>query len=236
MKPKTQSTPAKGNEKLLLHADDKSIDFQRTLLCQLTQKLTDLIGAFNRLDLGIDFDLTDIDKLGSGRIPALTFVRDKVLPTIENPTIAGRRTTPEKVFAMMDIDLSSFTPVYNEINDFINNEVRLAGVRELKHSIRSEFFVIKDGTVTLNEEGVEDWIDTNCKIFVQNDIQLNIYTKVKALADALNEIRRVGNSSVRAVEVLQRNPRFFTSDWMGRLVIYDDSGVFKVNHNFITAH
>src|SRR5690606_30275112 len=54
---------------------------------------------------------------------------------------------------------------------------------------KSDYFIIEDDEVKVNNENLEQWIDQYCRTFADSNKQKRAWKLINQIADALNELR-----------------------------------------------
>src|SRR5690606_27600364 len=114
--------------KILIHEESTRRTFQGVFLSNVAERLTLLLQEFNALALDAEFSVSDIDSILSQN--AQTFIRSKVVPTIKEATIGGLKVSPDKVFAMSDLNLREFEAAYNGVVDYIQDTRKYVSERQ----------------------------------------------------------------------------------------------------------
>lgn len=230
-------------DRILIAENKDKMNFQRIFISRMASIFTELLHEFDAIvtQVGVKahFDLTDIDRVLN--LNALSFIKSKILPTIKDPQIAGVKSTPEKVFSLMDIPpLSSFTECYDRVIQEVTAQRQRANQLNLTFSLQSNYFVIEDKEVKVDEDACEEWMDKFCRTFADSDNQKRAWTLMNNIADALNELRtmrlnpNISGASTAQEVIIQPHQSFFLKSVSRFVKLNPDSNRIEPSiHGFI---
>jgi len=224
--------------KILIHEESTRRTFQGVFLSNVAERLTLLLQEFNALDLDAEFSVSDIDSILSQN--AQTFIRSKVVPTIKEATIGGLKVSPDKVFAMSDLNLREFEAAYNGVVDYIQDTRKYVSERQhlnLRIDFSHEFFSIADEVVTVNQAAFENWVEEFCRDYAETPAKLKAYHLMDTIAKSLNELRQLKPKGEYAGhnqtfnKITSSYPAIVLSS-IGRLIEFNESKQeFQVKHD-----
>ncbi|MBX2969434.1 MAG: hypothetical protein KF803_08675 [Cyclobacteriaceae bacterium] len=229
------------NGKTLLRIDTETMDRQRNFLRMMAHHLTQVCEAWNDLDIQPAFELADIDRVE--RYSGIEFVKAKVIPALSGTQIGGVKLPPERLFELMEKpDFSGLYLALNEVVGFIKDTRRtLASYGHQSVEYNSDFFVLEEGEVKVNEQKLLKWYDQHCHTYAATENQVKVFNCLKKLADAMNELKQTDlpppNSQARRTTYdLKIHPGSFMRHEMSALLKVDDGGTFLPNVEFVLKH
>lgn len=227
--------------KVLVRTDTKTMNHQQNFLRMMAHHLTQLRQAWNALDLQPPFELADIDRVE--RYTGIDFVKAKVIPALSSAQVGGVKLPPDKLFELMEKpDFSGFYLALNQVLDFIKETRRsMASYSSQSVEYNSEFFMLAEDEVTVNEEKLLKWYDQHCHTYAASENQVRVFNCLKKLADAMNELKSTDlpppNSPHRlTTQYLKTLPGPFMRNEMSALLKVDEGGTFLPNVEFVLKH
>ena len=238
-----QATAKKKDEKqskVLLYIDEGALKSQRTYLRVLADRFTLLAKEWNSLDLKPEFMLQDIDRVE--RHSPEDFIKLKVIPALKEQSLGGVKASPEKIYELMDKpDFTLFNVAYSNVLKFIK-ETRANQIARMEKAVEynSAFFILDNGELSVNEQRLKIWYEKNCQVFAATPNQEKAWKCLQQLAQAMNEMKTVENSTSTQYRTtvwnLRRDPGFFLRNSMDKLLKVDEEGNFVPDHEWVLKH